>query len=154
MITLSLMYGVPFTEFPQLWDIWPEPYAAEAAEACEEDAGDWNLFFIRQDGEVVGITGVFEQDDGVVADIDTLLLRWTGVIPSKRKQGITRQALDLLIGEARLLRPKAHKLIELAPDNEYGREQVMPAFEKLGFVKHGPVIPYYGVPHQPLLRRY
>ncbi len=124
--------------------IWPQLYAEPALAATIEDAFDrpnGQVFLIVKtlDGyqpRAVGITGYFD----VNADTGTAYLRWTGIIPAYRREGIFAATIKLLTLQLRGANPAISRLIELVPLNEYGRSEVMPAFERVGF-KPDPVLP-------------
>lgn len=122
--------------YPKLKTIWPEPYASEAFQCLDEDYEDGQIFYIKLNNKVIGMTGYW-QDHSFSSDL--VHLRWTGIIKKYRGKGYAR---DALIQLARLIKG-AHLafgdlsfmpcLVELIPDNEYGRTIVAPFFKKLGF---------------------
>jgi GNAT superfamily N-acetyltransferase len=120
----------PFTTYPALQEVWPEPYRQEAAYASREDSGTGEIFYIMLAGEVVGITGVFIDND--VAP-DDLFLRWTGVTRTVRQKGVGRAAIQLLARLCQQQYSARKRLIELVPDNAYGHALPKPFFEKIGF---------------------
>lgn len=111
--------------------IWPEPYAAEAANATISDGivDPQSQIFLIYDNfrRLLGITGYFEIEG------DVAYLRWTGVLPEFRRRGIFLEAIRLLVRQLRGANPNVKKLVELVPDNEYGKS-IMNAFVVSGFV--------------------
>jgi len=143
-IKLVEAYGNPFELFPQLRTIWPQPYAQIAEEASGEDSHTGQVLLIMYLNVVVGITGVFDDCDYP----DDIFLRWHGVIPEARRSGIARKALELLIYSAcNKFYPDRKNLVELVPDNEYGRTIVEPFFQHIGFVKRGPLETWDWIDH-------
>jgi GNAT superfamily N-acetyltransferase len=130
-IRLTTMCPDPFNRYPQLFDIWPEPYLTSAVEATNEDWGDGSVFFIEADHQVVGITGLFFEEE----DKENAFLRWTGVIPCMRRRGITSYIVDLMALMAVNLCKRTGYLIELVPYNDYGHFEsgAYPFFTDLGF---------------------
>jgi GNAT superfamily N-acetyltransferase len=121
----------PFALHRSLWDIWPEPYRKEAAWASHIFSSSREIFYVVRGGEVVGITGVFFDEEGDPADG---FLRWTGIIPGLRKTGLGRLAIEQLARLCQQRYPECRRLVELVPDNEYGHTVPKQFFEKLGFV--------------------
>ena len=138
--------------------IWPPIYADPALEATVEDGYDSSsgqIFLICKvepgyQPRVVGITGYFD----VSNNTGTAYLRWTGISPQFRREGYFAEAIKQLCLQLRGANPDISRLIELVPLNDYGRNEVMPAFERVGFkpdpmlaVPEGedagwPVVPY------------
>jgi GNAT superfamily N-acetyltransferase len=112
--------------------IWPASYAAEAAKASIEDGlcnSTGQVFLIRDfSGNSIGLTGYFDVD----TKAGVAYLRWTGVLPEYRKNGIFKQAIKLLTTQLKGANPNINALIELVPDNEYGHS-IVGAFERVGF---------------------
>jgi hypothetical protein len=128
-ITLAQAYGDPFSEFPQLRTIWPEPYATAAAEASAADAWTGDVWLVCKDKtNVIGITGIFIDPEYE----EDVFLRWHGIVPSERGTGAAKAAL---LETYRILGRK--RLVELVPDNEYGWTVVQPFFLSMGFVRDG-----------------
>jgi hypothetical protein len=152
-IKLVTAEGSPFDLYPQLQTIWPEPYNTFAHEASAEDSHTGEVYLIVLDDQVVGTTGLFLSDDhpedGLGERPTDVYLRWTGVVPGLRKGGVARQALELLVRDECSKRfPDRNRLIELVPHTEYGRTIVEPFFQKVGFVKHGPLERYEWIDHE------
>ena len=142
MITLQLInqHETPFTDYPQLKDIWPTNFQ-DLAESITNDElaigpNDGPILLILADGEVVGITGAYT----TVENAFVMGLRWTGVIRSHRKQGIAKEAISLLIAYLTEHDWACNELVELLPANEYG-DSMKPFFEKMGFTPKG--VPTY-----------
>lgn len=114
--------------------IWPEPYAAAAAQATIEDGmidPKYQIYLIMAEGAlgvkfVIGLTGVFDIHGS------TAYLRWTGLLPEFRGKGAFRQSIWELTQIIKGANPKLNSLIELVPDNDYGR-LIQGAFMNLGF---------------------
>jgi RimJ/RimL family protein N-acetyltransferase len=128
----------PFQDYPQLRSIWPEPYRTLSEEGVtehlemvpEHDIGD--VVLILKGDRVVGISGYFPMDTGY----RNLGLRWHGIIPSERGQGISRVTLSLVATLARKRFPDSIHLIELVPMNDFGKP-VMDYFKRIGFRPEG-----------------
>ena len=120
----------PFALHPSLQDIWPEPYRSEAARISRVDSASGEIFYVALDGAVIGITGVFFEDN--IAPEDAYL-RWTGVVPTLRHKGLGRSVIRLIAKLCQQRYPTRKRLIELLPDNEYGHAFSKPFFEKIGF---------------------
>lgn len=138
----------PFADFPQLNTIWPKEYGDIAREAVTEEmqrihAGkykpDGQIYLIKDDHEVIGITGYF----GWHANVG---LRWHGVIPSHRGQGASTMALRWLLTDVYRERPDAEFLIENVPQSEHGKTNIEPYFHKLGFRPVGALESYLWSP--------
>ena len=127
----------PFEAHASLKEVWPEPYASEAALASREDSATGEIFYILLEEDVVGITGIFFDD----ASPDEVFLRWTGVIPGLRRGGVAREAVRQLAGLCKARYPQGKRLVELVPDNDYGHSTARPFFEKVGFVKIEALVP-------------
>jgi GNAT superfamily N-acetyltransferase len=152
-IKLVQATGSPFDLYPQLQTIWPEPYNSIAHEISSEDSNTGEIYLITLDDEVVGITGVFSSEDYPEDQLgehpENIYLRWTGVVPNIRKSGIGRAALDLLLRDVCPFHyPNRKHLVELVPHTDYGRTVVEPFFQKVGFVKHGPLERYDWIDHE------
>jgi GNAT superfamily N-acetyltransferase len=144
MIKLVATGGNPFETYPQLRAIWPKPYATFAERASTRDSETGQVLLITFEGTVVGISGVFDERD----DKDDIYLRWTGVVPGLRGRGIGKRAIELLVDEVcpRFYATRS-SLIELVPENEYGRTLVEPFFRAVGFAKHGGLVTYDWINH-------
>lgn len=124
--------------YPKLKTIWPEPYASEAFACLDEDFEDGQIFYIKLNNKVIGMTGYW-QDPEFPKHI--IHLRWTGIIKKYRGKGYTKEALIQLaqiikgayvsFGDVSIM----PGLVELIPNNEYGRIIVKPFFKKLEFVE-------------------
>lgn len=142
----------PFTKYPQLKNIWPEPFNSIMQEAyCEDllikfkhphlDLG--NISYIKNNNhEIIGITGMFIiPDSGNYEEkninLEEGFLRWHGIIPEERRKGYSEQAMTLLLQELTLNYPKFKRIIELVPQTEYGIH-IEAHFKHLGFNKVGP----------------
>lgn len=131
----------PFEDYPQLRTIWPDPAHQQVAEeAAVEDlvAGPQcgPVLLILADSEVVGITGLFPWPD----DFRFMGLRWTGVIPSRRREGICENAVRQLFDYADREDWSCKGIFEILPCTEYGNS-LKPFFIELGFKPFG--IPQY-----------
>lgn len=119
--------------------IWPPEYAKAAYQATAEDAylnPIGQVYAIRHHDtyshrvHLVGITGIFLDERKDVA-----YLRWTGILPEYRRKGIFAETIRQLTLTMRGMNPDIKHLVELVPDNEYGHIKVIPAFERVGFVR-------------------
>lgn len=146
----------PFVDHPSLQDIWPEPYRGEAARISRVHSATGEIFYVALDGVVVGITGVFFEENIAPEDV---YLRWTGVVPTARQEGLGRSVIRLVAQLCQERYPTRKRLIELVPDNAYGHAIPKPFFEKIGFLpcdigipsgedKSWPVIAYAGDIHR------
>ncbi|SAL88492.1 hypothetical protein AWB74_08588 [Caballeronia arvi] len=120
----------PFARYPSLQDIWPEPYRSEAARISRVHSASGEVFYVALDGTVIGITGVFFDDNNAPSDV---YLRWTGVVPTVRQKGLGRAVIRLVANLCQQRYPTRKRLIELLPDNEYGHAFPRPFFERIGF---------------------
>lgn len=115
-------------KMPEMGKIWDnqefQGWAEETALNWSTDVDkDGELFLIREANRVIGITGWYTVSCG---DTNYYVLRWHGVIPSKRRQGISRRALSLLYNR---LPFTTHTLLQccFTPDSDA-------YFRKLGFI--------------------
>ncbi|MGE8453319.1 MAG: GNAT family N-acetyltransferase [Pseudomonadales bacterium] len=120
---------------PMIRTIWPEPYATPAVEAFKADHATGQIFMIADGSTMIGLTGYFFEG----SDPPLVYLRWTGVRPSYRRLGVGARALKLLVEHLRE-ETWATKLVELVPDNEYGKP-VEEFFLAQGFVRNDVPIP-------------
>ena len=132
-LKLALKDEVPFTQYPQLMDIWPSSYIHLAVGITTEElmagAKEGPIFLILDDDEVVGLTGAFVWPDNPAM----MGLRWTGVILSKRKLGIASAAIQLLLKYIKDNKLPCSTWIKILPITPYG-SSMKPFFEKFGFV--------------------
>lgn len=128
----------PFEEYPQLRDIWPEPFNCISEEAVVEHLGLMgqveigDIFVVTNDSRVIGISGYFPFDE-VTADLG---LRWHGIVPDERGKGYSKEVLGMVAERAMERFPQASHLIELVPLTEYGKP-LEKHFTKCGFLSHG-----------------
>lgn len=150
MITLHEFIESPFEDHPQLTTIWPEPSNTDMQEGYTSyiqitkdnpniDFGP--MFLIKKDDQVIGITGVFlEDENGQCHPYDpqthTVYLRWHGIIPGERRNGYSDEAMNLLLKEVQHRYPNIQTLIELIPERSYS-DSIRKHFEHLGFVAVG-----------------
>jgi len=127
------LHSNPFEDYPQLRGIWPDPLHQQCAE--EVDVEDLSsglpvgpILLILADGEVVGITGTFSWP----TDVRLMGLRWTGVIPSRRREGICEAAILQLFDYLEENDWSCSGLVEIMPCTAYG-DTLKPFFAKLGF---------------------
>jgi len=116
----------PYTDHPELLEIWPHRRAEllRDIQDCLANPDIEQSFLIMHEGEVVGITGFYQYDDEVG-------LNWHGILPKYSRLGYGKKALELLIDLAKQAYPKAEYLIEEVPMN---REQsICGFFQSLGF---------------------
>ena len=126
--------------------IWPAPYADPAAAATSADwqsgeicAITWRSHYSLRSSEakIVGITGWFHDPEAP----EDIYLRWTGVLPECRRMGFGEDGLNMLIKHLSYNFPNHKRLIELVPDNEYGRTVALPFFQAYGFEKDEAFVP-------------
>lgn len=130
----------PFRWFPRLQGLWTPDKQKLAEEYAKADAHTGDVFYIVVHPNVVGITGVFIDPDD---EPHVIRLRWTGVNPEFRRQGVAKKAIKLVIDHVKSKYPERTILMENVPDTEHGEQNVAPFFQALGFVKcRGP---YRGV---------
>ncbi len=127
MIHLQTVDPFPFGRYPQLKNIWPEESQKLMEEAVLADWSSGSVLYIMQDAQVVGLTGIFFEDN----NRDYAFLRWTGIVPYHRGYGIGGFALEL-IGRMAYNVSGSKYLVELVPDNEYGKP-IEAWFRKQGF---------------------
>jgi hypothetical protein len=138
-ITIELYTGHnPFEEYPQLRDIWPEPFKSIAEEAVIEHLGligqceVGDIFIVRMDEQVIGVSGYFPYDEA----ISDLGLRWHGIIPAERGNGYSGMVLEMVAKCALERFPRAGSMIELVPLTDYGKP-LGKYFGKVGFEPFG-----------------
>lgn len=156
MITLEkVIHENPFEKYPQLQNIWPEPFKTTAMEATVEhfdlsknypDIDIGNIYIIKHQNDVIGITGfyIYTEDDSFKEynpNMSNFGLRWHGIISEQRGKGYSELAMILVAKEISNLYNKAEKLIELIPQTTYGNP-LKKHFEKLGFTSFGQVENY------------
>lgn len=124
--------GDPFEEHPQLASIWPEPFDRFAQEGVSETMGLGGLYLAMRGARAIGITGFFT--DGPLAE--PLYLRWHGLDPAERGQGLSAPILRAVLELALPIHPEARELVELVPLCSYG-EGIERHFVGLGFQKRG-----------------
>jgi L-amino acid N-acyltransferase YncA len=143
-----LISGDPFSDHPQLGHIWPEPYASIAREAVTEHLAEQDdydiggIYLIKEDSDVIGITGYFLYD----TEATVLGLRWHGLVPEQRGKGYSPRILGMVLIEALARHPRAETLIELVPVTTYG-ETLEPHFKKMGFTPVGDTEKYEWAEH-------
>lgn len=115
-----------------LLTIWPEPYKSEFRAVTIQDRMSGEIFYVFDDSRLVGITGIFFDDDCP----DDIFLRWTGILPAERRKGYAAQVILQLVGMCQLCYKSYSRLIELVPDNDYGHTVATPFFKALGFEEH------------------
>lgn len=146
-ITLEkIVTGNPFHDYPQLKSIWPEPYLSIATEAVLDDIKIQNqvdigeIFLIKKNDSVIGITGYFHWDTETSKDnsgfSNAVGLRWHGIVDEYRGERISKEAISLVLHSVISKYPSIETLIELVPVNPYGNK-LRPHFEHLGFVPIG-----------------
>ncbi|MFL9611166.1 GNAT family N-acetyltransferase [Methylobacillus sp. Pita2] len=138
----------PFIYHPELATIWPEPLNAFAWEATEETlalngADGSEIFLIAVDGAVAGITGYmpyFEASEPGTPvtrmSVSKVCLRWHGVLPRYRGQGISKLVIRQMTEFGQAAFPNATQFIELVPNNTLGVATAA-YFSGLGFVATG-----------------
>ena len=150
MLKLKPLTENPFQQYPQLLTIWPEPsnsnmqegYGLDIENSILQPEIDYGLMYLVCLGEeVVGLTGLFiEYGDGYSypynPELQSAYLRWHGIIPSLRGQGYAKEALTLMLREARFKYPSLTTLIELIPQTYYS-ESIVHFFRKMGFFAVG-----------------
>lgn len=138
-----------FDTYPQLKNIWPLPFTETMQEAVTEDlhlAKEYefdfgNIFVIKKDNNVIGITGFFVDDGSGTRqnyneNTTEIYLRWHGIIYEQRRQGISEYVMQLLLEQAGQRYPQVETLIELVPLTDYGKP-LEEHFKKLGFIGVG-----------------
>ena len=147
--TLIPYFGAdPFEQHPQLKAIWPAPSQALAQEATREalqatGAGVFcGNYLAAVEHEVVGMTGFFVTEEG-----GEPYLRWHGVVPGWRGQGLSAQMLALVVREVRRYLPQSRTLTELVPQTDYSG-YLNRHFEKLGFKRAGALETFDWSPYQ------
>lgn len=111
-----------FEKYPilnQIWGIVSTEYAKDATLEWQTTEDSGSIYFILLDDEVIGITGYWVIDDTYAG------LRWHGIIPTYRKQGLSTVSLKLLFACI----PKNISVIyEIANNDKTARY-----FESIGF---------------------
>ena len=126
----------PFEDHPQLRSIWPEEFQTIAEDITEDELvlgpTDGPILLIEDEGEVIGITGAFVWPD----NFNEMGLRWTGIVPERRRDGVATLALAELIEYVKSKDYTITALVELLPNNDYG-DKIKPFFKSFGFEKRG-----------------
>ena len=117
--------------------IWRDPVAARragesAVRYWRGQAASKGPFYLIRDanGRDLGLIGAFWHAD----KSPVVGLRWSGVIPDCRSQGVYRAAISSLVEILQSLCPNGQWLEEMVPP---GRSDVIPVFESLGFEDWG-----------------
>lgn len=130
-ITLQPCVTNPFLDYPHFKDIWTEISSKVAQEYTAESIGkgEDGLYVIFADDVPVGITGFFDID---YPEDKFWGLRWHGIIPEYRGQGIAEMAIYITAQELQRLHPQVENLVEYIPHSDYSG-YIFKFFEKLGF---------------------
>lgn len=142
-ITLTPYYGnQPFQDYPILRSIWKSPLNRLAEEGSHEALTEENAFYqeqgiqrpddiflIMNGDHVIGITGFFFQEDPT-----TVFLRWHGIIPEYRRQGLSSLALRQMLTLAQHQFPEIQTVIENLPESQ---PDIIGFFQSLGFTPVG-----------------
>lgn len=144
-------------KYPKLKNIWENVTLQNRA---LKSIIDWNpkektgeIFLIKKDFEIIGVTGWFV-DNNI---LDTVRMRWHGIIPEERGKGYSEKALDLLCSHIRKTVPKQYKYISesYTKDSEFSYK-IRKHFEKVGFVEefYDPTYGTHGVGETISIRRF
>lgn len=122
-----------FSKFPKLNNIWENKNLQNDAKKSYEI---WNenktgeIFTINTMNSVIGIIGWFEYGN----ILDTLRLRYYGIIPEYRKYGYGQVAIDLLLNRLSDIVSLNYKyLSESVSINRPSAINIVSHFKKLGF---------------------
>lgn len=139
--------GNPFDAHPALSSIWSPVLAGIAYEAIDEsfdafnDTGaDYGAIFLvtnpNDAQDVWGITGFLPWPDDTSGVLQRAGLRWHGLLPERRGQGISIAIIDRMRSLANERYPGASHFVEFMPAST---EHAATAqyFEKAGFKKFG-----------------
>lgn len=136
---LRVTAGNPFAAHPQLRQIWhaslqPHVEADTVADLarCDNDPARNLVYLVMQRGIVVGITGVYDLGE------HDLGLRWHGIVPAARHGGLSGQAFQAVLGQARQERPERRRIVEYIEMRDSNAARLIAHFEKLGFRRDGP----------------
>lgn len=137
--------GNPFERYPHLQTLWSPTLAQLAREAIDEafeqrtrgvDCGDIFLVVNPQSlHEVWGITGFLPWPDGAGV-LERVGLRWHGLVPEHRGQGLSMAVLEEVRARAHARYPMASHFVEFMPVTP---EHAATAeyFERAGFFRWG-----------------
>ena len=129
-----------FSHFPELNGIWEvdvlQKQARESYEQWDtkkyEGETDGEIFAICFRSEVIGIIGWFEYGDV----LDTLRLRYYGIVPSKRGKGYGEEAMRLFLGHLSIAAPPQYCWIsESVSINRKVAPRIIAHFKGMGFAE-------------------
>ncbi|MDE1874749.1 MAG: GNAT family N-acetyltransferase [Patescibacteria group bacterium] len=129
-----------FDRVPELNRIWEAPaLQAQARESYEEwdsrnypEESSGEIFTILEDDKTIGIIGWFEYGD----ILDTMRLRYYGIVPSHRGEGRASTAMELFLEHlARAAPPQYAYISESVSINRPVADKIIDHFQKLGFVR-------------------
>lgn len=140
--------GNPFDAYPVLGSIWSPVLAGIAHEAVgdafdehHKSGADYGAIFLvtnpRDPHEVWGITGFLPWPDDASGVLQRVGLRWHGLLPEHRGQGVSIAIIDRMRDLASQRYPDASQFVEFMP---VSAEHAATAqyFETAGFQKFGP----------------
>jgi RimJ/RimL family protein N-acetyltransferase len=123
-------------KFPQLNHIWEnevmQKRALKSYEVWNPKEKTGEIFLIKKDNDVIGVTGWWT-DEHV---LDTIRLRWHGIVENERGKGYSSEALKLLMEHINTVSPSQYRYIsESFSVAREASKKVRQHFEKLGFVE-------------------
>lgn len=121
-------------KYPRLNNIWEDltmqTRALKSYIDFDPKIKTGEIFLIKNNNEVIGVTGWFTDDKM----LDTIRMRWHGIIKSERQKGFSTSAMNLLIEHIKRTVSKNYKyLSESYTKNTKHAGQIRTAFEKAGF---------------------
>lgn len=147
LVQVSPGDGNPLDRFPQLATLWSPVLASIAHEAIDEAFEqhfnaqvDYGAIFLvthpENTKDIWGITGFLPWPDDATGILQRAALRWHGLLPEHRGQGLSLAIIDRMRHLAQNHYPEASQFIEFMPVSQ---EHAATAkyFEAAGFTKCG-----------------
>ena len=137
--------GNPLVQYPVLSTLWTPALTALAKEAIQEAFDshrtlDYGAIYLVLDknhcNKVVGITGYLPWPSSADGLIERAGLRWHGLLPSYRGNGLSLEIINTMREYAAYQYPHAQHFVEFMPVDE-DHKDVARYFEAAGFKKWG-----------------
>lgn len=129
----------PFDKYPNLQDIWEPDLFIIAKEAIDESkerflegCDEGEVFLIKDDKKVIGITGYFPYEE----TYSHFFLRWHGILPEYQKLGISKKIIETIIQYLEKNYDNFSTIKEFMPIRE-SYKKTEEYFLKIGFKKIG-----------------
>jgi hypothetical protein len=141
LVKLTKTDKSPYEQWPLFKTIWSDPaHQAKAEEAVvkylenfETETGP--ILIVYKDQVPIGITGLYDARSEISELKQHVGLRWHGLLPAYRKQGLSRQVLyQLSLYIALNYTNKPRFIVEMVPPD---RVDILKYFISMGFVDCG-----------------